>query len=326
MKVVFYGSKQYEKSIYKKLTPDTITLDFVSERLSADTVMLSQGASAICCFVSDDLSSDILQQLHQYGIQLITLRSAGYDHIDLKSAKKIGLQVCNAPGYSPNAIAEFATGLLLNLTRKISLGNERVKRHNFSLEGLMGYNLASCTVGIIGMGSIGTIFSEIMRGFGCRVIAYDPSPNLELVSRSVEFKSLNDVFKQSDVISLHCPLNDKTHHLLDTNTINHMKDGAILINTSRGAIIKTTDLFPALDSGRIAGLGLDVYEYEREIFFRDLSNMEWKDKLFDRLEQYDNVIITGHQAFLSKEAVTAIAKTTLSNIQSFMAGSLSNAL
>lgn len=294
-------------------------LTFFNERLTAGSAQLAAGFPAVSCFVTDCLDAEVLKTLADNGTRLIALRSAGFNHINLTAAKQVQLLVTYVPRYSPYAVAEFAAGLVLSLNRRIPEAYDRVKNHNFSLEGLLGFDLYGKTVGVIGTGAIGTVFAKIMLGFGCRVLAYDLTINLECQKAGVEYVTLPTLYQQADIISLHCPLTPETHYLIDEQALDQMKNGVMLINTGRGTLLNTIAVIKALESGQIGYLGIDVYEKEADLFFRDLSHQPIQDEIFLRLQSFPNVLITGHQAFFTREALMRIAQTTLENVTAFAA-------
>ncbi len=325
MKVGIYSAKQYEQVFFEKAAVGlSHELKFMTSGLTKGTAALSKGCSAICCFVTDQLNADVIKLLNGQGIRLIALRSAGYDHVDLQAAKAVGLTVVRVPAYSPHAIAEFAVGLILVLSRKITRAHDRVRLHNFSLEGQLGFNIQGKTVGIIGTGNIGTIFSKIMSGFDCRILAYDPKPNDACKKIGVTYTTLQEIFQHSDIISLHCLLNDETQHIINRDALAIMNSGVMLINTGRGALIDTPAVIESLKDGKIGALGIDVYENETPLFFKDYSDDIVLDDQFVRLQAFPNIIITGHQAYLSEEALKSIADTTLENITAFEKGTSKN--
>ena len=293
------------------------TLVFHESRLSADTAALAAGSTAVCAFVNDDLGAEVLTTLAAGGTRLLALRSAGFNHVDLVAAGQLGLTVARVPAYSPYAVAEHAVALLLTLNRKIHRAHARVREGNFSLVGLLGFDLHGTTVGVVGTGLIGRVFSRIMLGFGCRVVAYDPLPNEEATALGVEYVSRSELFASADIVSLHCPLTPDTHHLVDAGTLAEMRDGVVILNTSRGALVDTAAVIDGLKSGRIGALGLDVYEEEEALFFQDLSDHVITDDVFSRLQTFPNVVITGHQAFFTREALEHIAATTVANLDAF---------
>lgn len=322
MKIAFFSAKPYEILFFNQANiAFGFDIEYFQESLNEKSAILAKNAQIACCFVSDTLDLATLTQLSHQGIQLIALRSAGYNHVDLVACKQLGLTVVRVPNYSPFAIAEFAVGLILSLNRHIHDANRRLHQHNFSLEGLLGFDLHGKTVGIIGTGHIGTAFAHMMKGFGCQLLATDPIPNEDCKKIGVRYVDLSELLQQSDIISLHCPLNGDTHHLLNAKTLAKIKKGAMIINTGRGALIDTQALFPLLENQMIGALGLDVYEYEGPLFFQDLSNQTIEDEIFLKLQQYSQVLITPHQAFFTKEAVSKIAEVTLKNIHAFKTGS-----
>ena len=284
------------------------------------TVNLTKGYDAVCVFVNDRLNAEVIAALKENDVKLIALRCAGFNNVDLEAAKEHGIKVVRVPAYSPNAVAEHAVALILTLNRKTHKAYNRVREGNFSLERLTGFDLYGKTVGAIGTGKIGQVFCNIMLGFGCRVLAFDLMEDKELASKGVEYLPLIDLLQQSDIISLHCPLNDQTRHIINKETIPMMKEGAMLINTSRGGLIDTVDVIEGLKSGRIGYVGLDVYEQEEKLFFKDLSENIIQDDLIMRLLSFPNVLITSHQGFFTEEALIQIAQTTLDNIDAFETG------
>jgi D-lactate dehydrogenase len=321
MRVAVFSSKPYDLESLRAANEQAgHDLVFLEPRLSTATVALSQGCDAVCAFVNDDLGAEVLQGLHDAGVRLIALRSAGFNHVDLATAGRLGLTVARVPGYSPHAVAEHAVGLLLALNRKIHRAYNRVRENNFALNGLLGFDLHGRTVGVVGTGRIGTAFARIMCGFGCHVIASDPQPSRDCEALGVDYVELDRLFADSDIVALHCPLTPETYHLIDDDALAKMRDGVMLINTSRGALVETTAVIAGLKSGRIGHLGLDVYEEEADLFFEDLSDRVVRDDVFARLLTFPNVLITGHQAFFTVEALTNIAATTVTNISAFERG------
>jgi len=321
MKVAVFSTKPYDRQFLEAANvAHAHELHFYEPRLTIDTAPLAAGYPAICAFVNDQLDAQVLERLSRSGTRLVALRSAGFNHVDLAAAAELGIKVVRVPAYSPYAVAEHTLGLILALTRKIHRAYNRVREGNFALDGLLGFDLYGQTAGIIGTGQIGKVVADILLGFGCRVLAYDPYPNLDLAEKDVTYVSLEELLSRSDIVSLHCPLTPDTHHLINPNTLQQMKDGAMLINTSRGALLDTTAIIEALKSGKIRYLGLDVYEEEEDLFFEDLSDEVLQDDVFARLLTFPNVIITGHQAFFTRNALEAIASTTLGNISAFEAG------
>ena len=318
MKISFFSSQPYDITFFEKVNNDFHhELIFHEYTLNEDTVDLVKDVSCICVFVNDKLTAAVLQKLYKKGIRLIALRCAGFNNIDLKIADKLGITVVRVPAYSPESIAEHTIGLMLSLSRHIHRAYNRVRESNFSLDGLLGFELHHSTVGIIGTGQIGTALAKILLGFGSRVIAFDPSPSDECISLGVNYVDFETLCQQADVISLHCPLTPDTHHLINQTTLKNMKQGIMLINTSRGAVIDTQAVIDSLKNKHIGYLGLDVYEQEENLFFQDLSDQIISDDVFERLLTFPNVLITGHQAFFTHQALTTIAETTLTNIQRF---------
>lgn len=325
MKIAFFSAKNYEIEFFNK-TEHQHKLIFINENLSLASVAKAAGCTAICCFVTDCLDAPVIAKLAAMQINLIALRSAGYDHIDLAAAKAHNITVVRVPKYSPQAVAEFTVTLILALNRNIIKAYKQGIKFNFSLDGLMGFNLQQKTIGIIGTGNIGTALVQILQGFNCKILAYDPMPNAICRNLGVEYTDLEYLLKTADIISLHCLLNDKTHHILDYPQFAQMKKGAMLINTGRGALVNTEALIGALETGQLGSAGLDVYENERGLFFIDHHNEKINDKNFLKLQSFPNVIITPHQAFFTEEAVENIAKTTIDNITAFEQGNAINTL
>jgi D-lactate dehydrogenase len=295
-------------------------LTFLEPRLTSGTVRLAEGFPVVCLFVNDRADAATIAALAEQGTRLITLRCAGFNNIDLPAAGRAGIRVARVPAYSPYAVAEHTVALILSLNRKIVRAHARVREGNFALDGLLGFDLHGRTVGIIGTGRIGTVLAGIMRGFGCRVLAQDPFPNPDVAGAGGEYVPLERLLAESDIVTLHCPLMPETQHLIDDRAIRLMKPGVMLINTSRGALIDTPAVIRALKSGHIAYMGLDVYEEEENLFFRDLSDRPIQDDVFARLLTFPNVVITGHQAFFTAEALRGIAETTVENVTAFEQG------
>ncbi|EAQ50912.1 MULTISPECIES: 2-hydroxyacid dehydrogenase [Leeuwenhoekiella] len=321
MNIAFFSTKKYDQDFFDSTNTDfNHQLTFFETGLNEHTASLTKDFNAVCVFVNDDLNAATIDLLAKNGIQLIALRCAGFNNVDLKAAAEKNIKVVRVPAYSPQAVAEHAVALILTLNRKTHKAYNRVRENNFSLEKLTGFNLYGKTVGVIGTGIIGQCFAKIMLGFGCKVLAYDIKPNEELKSSGVEYVELEKLLKASDIISLHCPLNEHTHHLIDGNAFEKMKDGAMLINTGRGALIDTSAVVEALKSEKLGYLGIDVYEQESGLFFNDLSETVNKDDDFLRLMSFPNVLITGHQGFFTKEALEQIAQVTLQNLTDFENG------
>lgn len=318
MKVAMFSTKSYDKESFRKHNQNpSIEICFFKAALNINTVDLTKGFDAVCIFVNDEISDEMMARMHRYGVQLIALRCAGFNNVDLEAAKKYDIKVARVPAYSPESIAEHTMALILTLNRKTHKAYNRVREGNFSLRRLMGFNLHKKTVGVVGTGKIGIAFCRILQGFGCRIIAFDPYESEELVQMGVQYKSLTEVFEQADIISLHCPLTDSTRHLVNAESMRLMKQGVMLINTSRGGLIKTEEIIESLKSGKIGYLGIDVYEQEENLFFKDLSESIIQDDLILRLNSFPNVLITSHQAYFTEEAMDEITHTTLKNIESF---------
>lgn len=315
MRVAVFSTKPYDRRFLDAAnTRLGHELVFFEPRLVTATSPLAAGFPAVCAFVNDHLDRDVLTKLANGGTRLIALRSAGFNHVNLEAAHELDLTIVRVPAYSPYAVAEHTVGLVLALNRKLPRAVARVREGNFALDGLLGFDMHGKTVGLVGTGKIGTVVARIVNGFGCRIFAYDPYPNDECRQLGVEYVPLGTLLRQADMVSLHLPLTPESHHLIDAEAINKMKPGAMLINTSRGALLDTSAVIDGLKSGRIGSLALDVYEEEADLFFEDLSNMVIQDDIFARLLTLPNVLITGHQAFFTAEALTGIAETTLANI------------
>jgi D-lactate dehydrogenase len=321
MKVAIFSTKPYDRRFLENINLDYgHELHFLEPRLTEDTVSLADGFPGVCVFVNDKVNRTVIEHLARGGTRLIATRSAGYNHIDLHAADEHGIAIVRVPNYSPYSVAEHSIGLILTLNRKIHRAYNRVRDGNFALDGLMGFDLNGKTVGVIGTGQIGAVFCRIMLGFGCRVVAHDPYPNPQIEDLGIAYTGLQDLVSQSDILSLHCPLTPDTYHIIDEKLLAHAKEGMMLINTSRGALLDTVAVTEALKSGVLGALGIDVYEEEEGLFFEDLSNQVLHDDVFARLLTFPNVIITGHQAFFTREAMQAIARTTLGNIAAFESG------
>ncbi|WP_077338698.1 2-hydroxyacid dehydrogenase [Pseudocolwellia agarivorans] len=325
MKICMYSSKPYDEKFFGLNNPKNLEISYFSSHLNEKTASMAQGFDVVCCFVNDNLNAEVLEQLKNQGVQLIALRCAGFNNVDLKAAKALNLPVCRVPEYSPYAVAEHACALVLDLNRNIHRAHNRIRENDYSLDGLLGFDLHGKTVGVIGAGKIGRAFVKIMKGFGCNVLVYDPFLKEQDVNDDFTQASLQTLLTQSDIISLHCPLTTDTHHLINTHAIESMKPNVMLINTSRGGLVDTVAIIKALKLKQIGYLGIDVYEEESDIFFEDLSDTFIQDDVFARLQTFPNVIITGHQAFFTKEALNKIADTTLTNVQNYFAGNLESA-
>ncbi|WP_261396030.1 2-hydroxyacid dehydrogenase [Halomonas sp. DP8Y7-1] len=318
IKVGFFSSQPYERPFFPDSPSSSVELVHFEQRLSARTVTLCQGLDAVCVFVNDDLSRTVLERLAVVGVRLVALRCAGFNNIDLEAAKRLNIQVCRVPAYSPEAVAEHCVALMLSLSRKIHKAYNRVREDNFDLNGLLGFNLSGKTVGIVGYGQIGQALDRILRGFGCRVLVTDAHP----VPAGIERVALEQLLKESDIVSLHCPLLPETHHLIDAAAFTAMKDGVMLINTSRGALIDSRACIDALKTRKLGYLGLDVYEQEAGMFFEDHSDDIPLDDIFARLISFPNVVVTGHQGFFTQEALAEIASTTMESLNAFERGQL----
>ncbi|WP_373526331.1 2-hydroxyacid dehydrogenase [Nostoc sp.] len=324
MKVAVFSTKAYDRQFLEAAnsisTQGTSAHQYPHElvyfepRLNRDTAILAAGFPAVCVFVHDQVDAPTLQLLASRGTRLVVLRCAGFNNVDLQAAADLGMTVVRVPAYSPYGVAEHTVGLILCLNRKIHRAHNRVREGNFSIDGLLGFNLHERTVGIVGTGKIGLILGQIMKGFGCHILAYDVYRNPELEALGGKYVELPELFANSDIISLHCPLTTETHHLINAEAIKQIKSGVMLINTSRGALIDTQAVIEGLKSGKIGYLGVDVYEQESELFFEDLSGEIIQDDIFQRLTTFPNVLITGHQAFFTAEALHNIAETTFANI------------
>jgi D-lactate dehydrogenase len=321
MKVAFFSSRSYDKASFEELTPNfDHQLTYFEVKLDKDTVYLAQGFDAICTFVNDHLDQNVLKKLAELQVKNIVLRCAGYNQVDLQSAEKLGIRICRVPAYSPEAIAEHALALLMTVVRKTHKAYNRVRENNFSLEGLVGINIYKQTVGVIGTGAIGSAFCKIMLGMGCKVIAYDQYENKYLKSKGVSYVTFDELITQSGIISLHCPLTTETRHLINKKSLSGMQKGVTIINTGRGALIDTKAIIKSLKNKKVGYLGIDVYEQEEDLFFRDLSAEILQDEDIARLMTFPNVLITGHQAFLTKESLVEIAFITLTNLNELESG------
>jgi D-lactate dehydrogenase len=329
MRVAVFNVKSYDRE-YLTLANSQLPeaqrheLVWLEPHLTLDTVALAVGAQAVCVFVNDKLNAAVLERLSALGIRLIALRCAGFNNVDLMAAKSLGLTVVRVPAYSPHAVAEHAVALIMALNRKTHRAYNRVRDGNFSLQGLCGFDVYGKTVGVVGTGKIGLAFAQIMNGFGCKLVAYDPNPAPEASALGLQYVSLTELLQQSDIVSLHCPLTPNTRHLIDERAILQMKRGALLINTGRGALVDTRALIGALKKHHLGAVGVDVYEEEEALFFEDHSSEGIEDDIFVRLSTFPNVLVTAHQGFLTAEALTAIAQVTLANITAFAAGDLDN--
>jgi D-lactate dehydrogenase len=326
MRIAFFSTKLYDREFFAVENEAAVLrgtgqeLHFLEPRLSTESVKLAAGFGGVCCFVNDQLNAEVLRALHAGGTRLIALRCAGFNQVELPVAAELGLRVVRVPAYSPYAVAEHAVGMMLTLNRKFHKAYNRVREGNFNLEGLLGFDMHGRTVGVVGTGKIGECAARILLGFGCRVLAYDVFPNETCRQLGIEYVSFDELLAQSSIITLHCPLLPATKHLFSHETFAKLQPGAMLINTSRGGLVDTRAAIAALKSGRLGYLGLDVYEEEADLFFRDLSERIIHDDLFTRLLTFNNVLITGHQAFFTRNALQQIAAVTLGNITAFERG------
>jgi len=321
MNIAVFSTKPYDREFLEAANVGSgQRLTFLEPRLTAETASLAVGHDAVCAFVQDVLDRSVLERLASSGTRLIALRCAGFNNVDIEAAKSLGLCVVRVPAYSPHAVAEHAVAMMLTLNRKVHRAFARVREGNFSLNGLLGFDMYGRTAGLVGVGQIGAALAHILHGFGCRVLAYDLRPNAELEKIGVRFCSLAELYAESEIISLHAPLTPQTHHLINAESLSKMKTGVMLINTSRGAVIDTVAVIEALKSGKIGYLGLDVYEDEADLFFEDRSARVLQDDVLARLLSFTNVIVTGHQAFFTREALERIASTTFENIRGFERG------
>lgn len=315
MKVAVFSAKPYDRVFLERANQDhRHELVFLETRLNQATVALAAGFAAVCVFVNDELDEPVLQALARGGTRVVALRCAGFNNVDLKAARAHQIAVVRVPAYSPHAVAEHTVALILTLNRQIHRAYGRVRDGNFALDGLLGFDLHGLTVGVIGTGRIGFEVAKIMHGFGCRVIGHDLSLHPEGERIGLRYAGLDEIFAVADIVTLHCPLTPQTHHIINAQAMRRMKRGVMIVNTSRGALLDTAAVIGGLKSGHVGYLGLDVYEEEADLFFEDLSNWVLQDDVFARLLTFPNVVITGHQAFFTRNALEGIAKTTLSNL------------
>ncbi|ODS24500.1 hydroxyacid dehydrogenase [Candidatus Endobugula sertula] len=319
MRVLVYSANEYTKDMLLTANANNEhQFDFTETRLEAQTTILADQYPAVCCFVDDSLNGLVLQHLKNHGVKLVLLRCTGFNNVDLRAAQELGLRVMRVVSYSPHSVAEFTVGMILNLNRKIHRAYNRVREGNFLLDGLLGFDLFGKTVGIIGTGKIGTAFAHIIKGFGCHLLAYDVVTRSECEEIGVYYTDLSSLLNQSDIVSLHLPLTPDSFHMINQSTLSKMKKTALLINTSRGGIINTGDLVKALKQYHLAGVGLDVYEEESHLFYQDMRDQIIDDDTFSRLLTFPNVLLTGHQAFFTQEALQQIGKTTIDNLNDFI--------
>ena len=320
MKVLVYSTRSYDREFLESASQGKHELSFTDATLDEGTAALARDYPAVCCFVHDKIGAEVLEQLSDGGTKLVTLRATGFNNVDLEAASSLGMTVMRVSHYSPHAVAEFAAGLVLTMNRNIHRAHQRVRDGNFRLEGLMGFDVHGKTIGVVGTGRIGTAFSHIMRGFGCNLLGHDKYENPECIELGMRYVSLEELLRNSDIISLHCPLTPETHYLINADTIALFKPNVMLVNTSRGALIDTDALIPYLKQCRTCSVCLDVYEEEADLYYRDLSDEVIEDDVIMRLLTFPNVLITGHQAFFTREAMETIAQTTIKNIDDFAAG------
>jgi D-lactate dehydrogenase len=315
VKITLFSSKSYDEAFFlSENESGAHELVFLEFKLTSESASLAASSPAVCAFVNDHLDREVLEKLHSGGTEFVPLRCAGFNNVDLEAAKELGVKIVRVPAYSPHAVAEHTLGLLLALNRRLYRAYNRVREGNFSLQGLVGFDIYGLTVGIIGTGKIGENVVRLFNGFGCKVLCYDVHQNPNVTAMGAKYVGLESIFQDSDIISLHCPLFESTRHMIDTAAIAQMKKGVTLLNTSRGALIDTNAVIDGLKSGRIGNLGIDVYEEEDNLFFEDQSGEVMQDDVFARLLTFPNVLITGHQAFFTSNALTQIARTTLQNL------------
>ncbi|MBJ2145395.1 2-hydroxyacid dehydrogenase [Vibrio sp. IB15] len=325
LNIAFFSSKSYDEKSFNLAKGElNAEFHFHDFRLTTTTAKMAHDNEVVCAFVNDDLSREVLEILAQGGTKLIAMRCAGFDKVDLDAAKELGLQVVRVPAYSPESVAEHTVGMMMCLNRKLHKAYQRTRDANFSLEGLVGFNFYGKTVGVIGSGKIGLATMRILKGLGMNILCYDPYPNPLAVELGAKYVELDELYKESDVISLHCPMSKENYHLLDATAFEKMKDGVMIVNTSRGELLDSTAAIEALKQSKIGALGLDVYDNEKELFFQDKSNDVIVDDVFRRLSACHNVLFTGHQAFLTKDALFNIANTTLTSVDAFFAGNTSD--
>lgn len=321
MKTLFFSAKPYDKTSFNTHNNGNLQLEYLETHLGPHIVnAVDEGTFAVCVFVNDRLTPEVIEVLAAKGVKVIALRCAGFNNVHLETAQKHGIRVCRVPAYSPEAVAEHAVAMLLTLNRKTHKAYNRVREQNFSLNGLLGFNLHGKTVGVVGTGKIGKAFCKIMLGFGCQVLAYDIVTDTELEASGVIYSNFDILLQQSDILSLHCPLTPENRYLINKKNLAQMKKGVTIINTSRGALMNTRDAIEGLKTGQIAYLGIDVYEQEEKLFFKDLSGSIIEDDTIQRLMSFPNVLVTGHQAFFTEEALEQIAVTTLSSIAALAKG------
>lgn len=323
MKVAVYSAKKYDREGFAQWADSSLQFTYIDSRLTCNSAKLAAGCHAVCVFVNDEVNAAVLQQLSEMGIEMVALRCAGYNNVDLNAAKALGIRVARVPAYSPEAVAEHTIGMMLCLNRKLHKAYNRVRDDNFALDGLLGFNLFGKTVGLIGTGRIGLATARILNGFGCRLLCHDIVQNPLITELGGRYVPLAELYAQSDIISLHCPLTPDTKHLINHYSIGSMQDGVMLINTSRGALIDSNAVIAGLKQRKIGYLGLDVYEQEADLFFENLSEQVIDDEVFKRLLTFPNVLITGHQAFFTREALQEICQITSDNLLAFASNTAS---
>ena len=324
--IAFFGTKPYDEASFNEKNKEFgFELRFFKGHLNRHNVLLTQGVDAVCIFVNDTADAEVIRTMAANGVKLLALRCAGYNNVDLKAAADNGVTVVRVPAYSPYAVAEYTVALMLSLNRKVHRAYWRTRDGNFALHGLLGFDMHGKTAGIVGTGKIARALIRILRGFGMEVLGYDPCPDEAFARESgMTYVPLTELYRRSDIISLHCPLTDRTLHMIDAEAIGQMKDGVIIINTGRGQLIRTSDLIEGLKEKKIGAAGLDVYEEEADYFYQDTSDRIMDDDMLARLLSFNNVILTSHQGFFTREALDNIARTTLENIQAFSHGECLN--
>jgi D-lactate dehydrogenase len=321
MKIAVFSARRYDKTMLAEANAGTgHALRFLEDRLTIATAVLAEGCEAVCVFVNDTVDAQVLALLAEQGTRLVATRSTGYNHIDAAAAQRLGIEVVRVTDYSPHSVAEFAVGLLTAVNRKIARASTRTRDGNFDLDGLMGFDLHGKTVGVIGTGKIGLIFARIMAGFGCMLVGHDKYPSPDFEALGGRYVAIDELLRCSDVVSLHCPLTPQTHHIVNAAALAAVKRGCILVNTSRGGLVDTECAIAALKTGQLGGLAIDVYEQEASLFFQDLSSTIITDDVIQRLVSFPNVIVTGHQAFFTVEAIGQIMRTTIESISDFENG------
>ncbi|WBS05785.1 2-hydroxyacid dehydrogenase [Pseudoduganella sp. SL102] len=319
MRLAMFSAQPYDRRFFEEARPAAVAIDYLDTALDTGTAVLAQGCDAVCVFVNDILDAAVLERLHALGVRAILLRCAGFNNLDLAALARLGMFAARVPAYSPEAVAEHALAMILTLNRHTHRAFNRVREGNFALDGLLGFTLHGKTAGIVGTGKIGLATARILRGFGCRVLGHDPFPSAAFEELG-SMVPLDDLLAQSDIVSLHCPLTEATRHLVGHATLGRMKEGAMLVNTSRGALVDTAAVIEALKSRRLGALAIDVYEQESALFFRDHSSEIIADDVFGRLTSFPNVLVTGHQGFFTIEALREIAAITYGNLACWQAG------